>query len=149
MRYAFILLALLLFGSANPGWANDAESLRAIDASWNDLRLKADVVGLDRLLADDWLLTHSDGRVQDKKDYLQELSSRSRSNQAIENEDVNIRHYGGTAVVTGTSVQAGTSNGLPWSGRFRYTRVWILREGRWQMVASHSSRIAVENSLNR
>lgn len=145
MRYALYFIVALLFGSANSARANDADTLKTIDTSWNDLRLKADVAGLDKLLADDWLLTHSDGRVQDKKDYLQELSSRSRSNQAIENEDVSIRHYGGTAVVTGTSVQAGTSNGLPWSGRFRYTRVWILREDRWQMVASHSSRIAVEN----
>jgi ketosteroid isomerase-like protein len=145
MRYALYFIVALLFGSANSARANDADTLKTIDTSWNDLRLKADVAGLDKLLADDWLLTHSDGRVQDKKDYLQELSSRSRSNQAIENEDVSIRHYGGTAVVTGTSVQAGTSNGLLWSGRFRYTRVWILREGRWQMVASHSSRIAVEN----
>jgi ketosteroid isomerase-like protein len=145
MRYALYFIVALLFGSANSARANDADTLKTIDTSWNDLRLKADVAGLDKLLADDWLLTHSDGRVQDKKDYLQELSSRTRSNQAIENEDVSIRHYGGTAVVTGTSVQAGTSNGLPWSGRFRYTRVWILREGRWQMVASHSSRIAVEN----
>lgn len=145
MRYALYFIVALLFGSANSARANDADTLKTIDTSWNDLRLKADVARLDKLLADDWLLTHSDGRVQDKKDYLQELSSRTRSNQAIENEDVSIRHYGGTAVVTGTSVQAGTSNGLPWSGRFRYTRVWILREGRWQMVASHSSRIAVEN----
>jgi ketosteroid isomerase-like protein len=144
MRYALYFIVALLFGSANSARANDADTLKTIDTSWNDLRLKADVTGLDKLLADDWLLTHSDGRVQDKKDYLQELSSRTRSNQAIENEDVSIRHYGGTAVVTGTSVQAGTSNGLLWSGRFRYTRVWILREGRWQMVASHSSRIAVE-----
>ena len=146
MRYALLLLATLLFGLANPVRAHNTDALRAIDASWNDLRLKADVAGLDKLLADDWLLTHSDGRVQDKKDYLQELSSRTRSNQAIENEDVSVRHYGETAVVTGTSVQAGTSNGVPWSGRFRYTRVWILRQGSWQMVASHSSRIAVENS---
>lgn len=145
MRYALYFIVALLFGSASSARANDADTLKTIDTSWNDLRLKADVAGLDKLLADDWLLTHSDGRVQDKKDYLQELSSRTRSNQAIENEDVSIRHYGGTAVMTGTSVQAGTSNGLPWSGRFRYTRVWILREGRWQMVASHSSRIAVEN----
>lgn len=149
MRYALIFIALLLFGLANSVRANDADSLKTIDASWNDLRLKADVAGLDEVLADDWLLTHSDGRVQDKKDYLRELSSRSRTNQAIENENVSIRHYGGTAVVTGTSVQAGTSNGLPWSGRFRYTRVWILREGRWRMVASHSSRIAVQDPLNR
>lgn len=145
MRYALYFIVALLFGSADSARANDTDTLKTIDTSWNDLRLKADVAGLDKLLADDWLLTHSDGRVQDKKDYLQELSSRTRSNQAIENEGVSIRRYGGTAVVTGTSVQAGTSNGLPWSGRFRYTRVWILREGRWQMVASHSSRIAVEN----
>jgi hypothetical protein len=145
MRYAPFLTATLLFGLANPVGANDVDALKTVDASWNAFRLKADVAALDKILADDWLLTHSDGRVQDKEDYLQELSSRTRSNQAIENDNVSIRHYGGTAVVTGTSVQAGTSKGLSWSGRFRYTRVWILREGRWQMVASHSSRMAVDS----
>ncbi|HZH44306.1 MAG TPA: nuclear transport factor 2 family protein [Lysobacter sp.] len=135
-----LLLALLL---ALPGAAlatSDAELL-AIDACWNTLRLKPDVEGLDRLLADDWLLTHSDGRVQDKADYLGELRTRSRSNQQILNEDVRLRRYGDTAVVTGTSVQSGVSNGQPWSGRFRFTRVWVLRDGVWRMVASHSSRL--------
>jgi len=55
---------------------------------------------------------------------------------------VRIRRYGDTAVVTGTSVQAAVSDGQPWEGRFRFTRVWVLRDGRWQMVTSHSSRLA-------
>ena len=142
-------LALILFLSAAPAHANDAAAIRelaAIDATWNELRLKPDVVGLDKLLVDDWLLTHSDGRVQTKVEYLEELSTRSRANQAIRNEDVRTRIYGETGVVTGTSVQSGVNNGQPFSGRFRFTRVWTRRDGSWRMVASHSSRIERPNA---
>lgn len=88
------------------------------------------------------MLTHSDGRVQTKAEYLGELATRSRRNDAIVNEDVRLRTYGETAVVTGVSVQSGVSNGEPWRGRFRFTRVWVKRDGSWLMVASHSSRVA-------
>lgn len=148
MRFLTLLVAIwLLVAVALPLRASDAdkEALRVIDASWNSLRLEPDVEGLERLLCDDWLLTHSDGRVQDKADYLKELSSRTRANQAIGNQDVEVRLHGDTAVITGTSVQAGTSNGQPWGGRFRFTRTWILCEGEWRMLASHSSRIATQD----
>lgn len=143
MNRLFVLLLALLFSI--PAVARDTTDgeLLEIDASWNDLRLKPDVEGLDRILAEDWLLTHSDGRVQNKAEYLEELRARTRRNQAIGNEDVRLRRYGATAVVTGTSVQSAVSNGQPWSGRFRFTRVWVQRDGRWIMVASHSSRIGV------
>ncbi|KAF1714969.1 hypothetical protein CSC74_15160 [Pseudoxanthomonas yeongjuensis] len=145
MRFLILSMTAWLFLAwALPLCASDADkqALLAIDASWNSLRLESDVEGLERLLGDDWLLTHSDGRVQDKAGYLKELSSRTRANQAIGNQDVEVRLHGDTAVVTGTSVQAGTSNGQPWSGRFRFTRTWIRRDGEWRMLASHSSRIA-------
>ena len=147
MRFLILMTtAWLLAVAAWPLRASDAdkEALQKIDASWNSLRLESDVAGLERLLCDDWLLTHSDGRVQDKADYLGELSRRTRANQAIGNQEVEIRLQGDTAVVTGTSVQAGTRNGQPWSGRFRFTRTWIRREGGWRMLASHSSRIATQ-----
>ncbi|HEY1139438.1 MAG TPA: nuclear transport factor 2 family protein [Lysobacter sp.] len=133
----FALLACL------PAWAVESDAdLLALDATWNELRMKPDVEGLERILADDWMLTHSDGRVQYKADYLDELRTSTRRNQGIGNEDVRLRRYGGTMVVTGTSVQSGISNGVPWSGRFRFTRVWVQRDGTWKMIASHSSRIA-------
>jgi ketosteroid isomerase-like protein len=119
----------------------DVESLRAVDASWNALRVKADVAALAQLLADDWLLTHSDGRLQDKAAYLADLATRSRTNDAIANEDVAVRFRGLVGVVTGTSVQSGSRDGQPWGGRFRFTRVWSRRGDGWTMVASHSSRI--------
>ncbi len=143
MKRACAVLLGLWLALPLPTLADDSDAaLRAADTSWNAMRLQPDVQGLDALLAEDWRLTHSDGRVQDKADYLRELSERSRANQVIENQDLEVRYYGDSAVVTGTSVQAGTRDGQPWSGRFRFTRVWIQREGKWRMVASHSSRIA-------
>jgi hypothetical protein len=137
-----LICALVLAACTFQSIAAPAQELAAIDAGWNDLRLKGDAKGLDALLADDWMLTHSDGRVQYKADYLQELATRTRTNSVIENADVRLRTYGGTAVVTGTSIQSGVSDGKPWQGKFRFTRVWVQMQGKWTMVSSHSSRIS-------
>lgn len=137
-----LALTLALTLGALPAHATEADALAQRDSAWNTLRLQGQADQLAGLLAPDWLLTHSDGRVQTKAEYLDELRSRSRTNQAIRNEDVQVRRYGPTAVVTGVSVQAGTSAGQPWEGRFRFTRVWVQQGGDWVMVASHSSRLA-------
>ena len=139
MRALLLCLALVI---SLPALAETDAELLALDATWNELRMKPDVAGLDRILADDWMLTHSDGRVQYKADYLDELRTSTRRNQGIGNEDLRVRRYGDTMVVTGASVQSGISNGQPWSGRFRFTRTWVKRDGAWIMVASHSSRVA-------
>jgi ketosteroid isomerase-like protein len=137
----------LIFSDMDNGnartWAvpSDRDALAAVDASWNALRVAADVGALSKLLADDWLLTHSDGRLQDKAAYLADLSTKSRTNDVITNEDVAVRLYGLVGVVTGTSVQSGSRDGKPWGGRFRFTRVWSKRGDSWVMVASHSSRV--------
>jgi len=142
IRTILLALALALFAWLPVHAAESDAELLAMDASWNELRMKPDVDGLDRILADDWMLTHSDGRVQYKADYLDELRTSTRRNSGIGNEDVRVRRHGDTLVVTGTSVQSGTRNGVPWNGRFRFTRVWVQRDGAWKMIASHSSRVA-------
>ena len=141
MLKRFFFGAWLLGAVAAPARAQDAD-LQRRDSLWNSLRLRGDAGALAPLLADDWQLTHSDGRVQDKADYLAELATGRRRNGRVENLGVRVREYGSTAIVTGISVQSGVSDGVPWSGRFRFTRTWIRRDGTWVMVASHSSRCA-------
>lgn len=139
MNVSKTLLVLAL--ACAPG-AFAAEPIDKVDASWNELRQRSDVDGLDRLMDERFVLVHSDGRVQYKADYIAELRTRTRVNGPILNEDVKIRSYGNTAVVNGVSVQSAVSNGQPWSGRFRFTRVWQQQDGGWKIISSHSSRIA-------
>jgi ketosteroid isomerase-like protein len=141
MRSLFVASILLTLGLALPLSAQD-DALLHRDSLWNSLRLSGDAAALAPFLADDWLLTHSDGRIQDKTDYLAELASRRRSNSKVENLGVRIRQYDQVAIVTGISVQSGVTDGQPWSGRFRFTRTWIRHDGVWKTVASHTSRCA-------
>lgn len=118
------------------------EALQLADLQWNHFRLHGDAKALAPLLAEQWVLTHSDGRVQYKQDYLAQLATGARRNTGITNQDSAIRYYGDTAIVTGKSVQSGVGEQGPFSGSFRFTRTWVWQDGRWVMVASHSSRLA-------
>lgn len=93
------------------------------------------------LLADEFVLTHSDGRVENKHSYLQDLASSNRVNTQIENFDVQIRCFEHTAIVTGRTLQQGISAGKKWQGEFRFTRVWFYQNNQWLLQASHSSRL--------
>jgi len=116
-------------------------ALQVADTQWNTYRLHGDAKALAPLLSDRWVLTHSDGKVQHKTDYLAQLATGSRRNTGISNEDINIEIHGDTAVVTGKSIQSGVGEQGPFSGSFRFTRVWVWQDGRWIMAASHSSRL--------
>lgn len=140
-RRAVAALALVLPALAAAVTPRE-EALQLADMQWNHFRLHSDAKSLAPLLAEGWVLTHSDGKVQHKKDYLQQLATGSRRNNAITNHDSVIRYYGDTAVVTGKSVQSGVGEQGPFSGSFRFTRTWVWQDGRWMMVASHSSRLA-------
>ncbi|WP_374582563.1 nuclear transport factor 2 family protein [Pseudoduganella sp.] len=117
-------------------------ALQVADSQWNTFRLQGDAKSLAPLLADRWVLTHSDGKVQFKADYLSQLGTGSRRNTSISNEDVTVELHGDTAIVTGKSVQSGVGEQGPFSGTFRFTRTWRWQDGRWVMLASHSSRLA-------
>jgi ketosteroid isomerase-like protein len=51
--------------------------------------------------------------------------------------DVKVRTHGNTAIVTGAYREKGTSRGKPYEYHDRLTDVWMLIEGRWQVIASH------------
>lgn len=138
MPFAKILMLLAL--AAAP-LAFAAEPFEKVDSAWNELRQRSDVDGLEKLMDERFVLVHSDGKVQHKADYIAELRNRVRVNGPIVNEEVTVRSYGDTVIVNGVSVQSAVSNGKPWHGRFRFTRVWRQQEGSWKIVSSHSSRI--------
>ena len=46
---------------------------------------------------------------------------------------------GKTAVVTGAYHEKGISKGKPYEYRDRFTDVWMNKNGRWQVIASHYS----------
>jgi hypothetical protein len=137
-----MVLALAL-ATALPVAAAEAqrESLAVVDDAWNTLRQQARVEQLGQLMADDFVLINTDGRVQRKLDYLMYLAARPGLSNAILNEESSTRFYGDMAIVNSISAQSGTRDGAPWIERQRITRVWNWDGKSWLLVSSHASRI--------
>ena len=136
-------LVLALAGSAFAQPASPAvqKEIRALEVQWNDARAHADVAALGRMLADGWTVVHGDGTVNTKAEYLADLKSGARKfDGVVEISDFSVRVYGNTAIAAGKSESKVTINGQPQGGSLRFTRVYVKRDGRWIMVASHATR---------
>jgi len=143
MKYvcaAAVMIALAAPLAAQRATASVERDIRAMETQWNDARAHADVATLDRMLADGWTVVHGDGTMNTKADYLADLKSGARKfDGGVEISDFSVRVYGDTAIAAGKSESKVTINGQPQGGSLRFTRVYIRRDGRWIMIASHAT----------
>jgi ketosteroid isomerase-like protein len=102
--------------------------------------MRRDKAMVDSILAEDYILTTSDGNLVDKPRAMADLGSPDLEVEWCEIDDVSVRVYGDAAVAVGRSSVTGRLGDQDLSGRFRYTRVYARRQGRWQIVAAHLSR---------
>ena len=139
------MLAAALLAAAAPADAQSAPSTREtlieLERSWNDAVYSGDVEVIDRLLADEFLGTYDDGSRGDK---AREMDLVANFNQAVISavqDDFRVAIYGDTAVVWFTLHLVGLRQGQEAELTLRYTDVWIRRDGRWQCVSAHSTRV--------
>ena len=102
-------------------------------------QVTADTVALRRIYADDFLGIGPTGVVRSKAEVIGDFTSHALTYQSITTADVRVRIYGHTAVETGRSTMIGLDRGKVVPRDNRFTRVWVMRAGRWQLVANHYS----------
>ena len=107
--------------------------------------IRADAAALGRLLADELVYTHSTGRVDTKSSFIQSVQSKELIYEKMEHADLNVRVYGGVALLTGRSavrVRSARMAGQVQSFEIRFLNVYAKKNRAWQQVAWQSTRIA-------
>ncbi|MGH8247258.1 MAG: nuclear transport factor 2 family protein, partial [Gammaproteobacteria bacterium] len=79
---------------------------------------------------------------QSKAEFLASLRSGELKYLSVNPKEMQIRNYGATVVVTGTAAMRTQSGGQERDFRIRFLDVYVKRQGRWQMVAWQSARLA-------
>ncbi len=141
-----IVLALMLaLGIAVPFLGQTGptvEDLTRLEDAWALAVQNADTVALALILADDYVGTTAGGSVQNKDEYLVDFISGDRRTSSLTTEDLRVRVYGETAVLTHGGSAVSEYRGTSLSGRYRWTHVFVKRDGKWQAVANHVTRLA-------
>jgi ketosteroid isomerase-like protein len=138
-----LLIAVAVPGSraAQPA-ASEAE-LRALEEKLARAWVEKDRPFIEGLLAADWSVTDATGQVLTKDQVLaQTFASADRTIDSMTIDDVRVRLFGSMAVVTGRTRATGSYRGQTGSAVLRFTDVFVQRDGRWQIVASHGSSVA-------
>ena len=139
MKRYCVLLYLLCAGLSLLVWGDDKSRIIALENSWNQAELHNDAHAVDMLLADDFIMTVADGYTMNKKQMLDSVRDTSYRPDVLQSQDMNVRMYGNTAIVTGAYLEKGRDKGKPFERRGRFTDTWIQLAGEWRCVASHFS----------
>src|SRR5689334_7610552 len=115
------------------------QAIRKRDGERIQAQIHADRTALDRIYADDFIGVGPSGKVRTKPQVISDFTSGELKFQSITTDEVQVRVYDNTAVETGLSTMIGQDKGKIVPRDTRFTRVWIMREGRWQLVANHYS----------
>jgi ketosteroid isomerase-like protein len=117
------------------------QELRTLESQWQAALTRRDLAILDRLMADDYVLTTVSGEVVNKARVLAELKS-ANATAEVRNTEVSARVYGDVAIVTGLALISGKFNDKDVSTRSRYIKVYVKRQGQWRVVAAQATLIA-------
>lgn len=113
-----------------------------LEEAWRTAQLNGDVEAMDRLLSDDYIGITMNGQIVTKAQQLDRMRSRTVAVSKIDLDDVKVKLIGQTAVVTSRAEVAGTNDGQPIEGTYRYTRVYARTpNGSWKITNFEATRV--------
>jgi ketosteroid isomerase-like protein len=119
--------------------ANEEREVRAVQDQLITAYIQRDVAALERILAPEYTFVESHGRSLSRADLIDGFRSGDRVLVSYTIDDDHVRVYGATAVMTYHYRSSERYRGEDQSGEFRFLRVFVKREGRWQMVAGQET----------
>ena len=122
---------------------NVEKEVMKLEEELTKTEMQLDVDALDRIYADDIMVTAPIGLVVDKAAVMKEV--RDAAEKAVvgryDKADLKVRAYGGTAVTSYRMAAEATFEGAEIKRQFCITNVWMKRGGRWQIVARHTANL--------
>ena len=141
--WILFLVGLLSLGIATRSQAQTTggteKAVAALEQQWLQSQKTNNPDLVAPLLADKFVSTGSDGKVQSRAESLATAKATKYDSAAY--EDVKVTVFGDSAIATGVFTAKGTDpSGKPLDVNERWTDTWVkMPNGKWQCVASHQS----------
>lgn len=108
--------------------------IRQLNDDWVKAIMRADTETLNRVMADDFFFTYPlEG--DDKAQFIADVTSGDLKIQHISREQLSVRVFGSTAVLTARDSATWLYHGRELSGQYKIIMVYTERDGRWQLCA--------------
>jgi ketosteroid isomerase-like protein len=137
MSFGFLVWAATIMTASD----SSEEVLLKAEDDWTKAVVGGDALFLDHILSDDFVGWDYNGSRYTKADNKRDLTSGEWTTTSLSVEDINVRLYGNTAVVTSRAIRRGKYKGQDNTGGFRWTKVYVKTGKQWRVIAQQSTRI--------
>ena len=121
---------------------NEVEKeILTLEEELTQTEMRLDVEALDRIYADDIMVTAPIGLCVDKPAVMTEvrLAADKAKVERYDKDDLKVRAYGDTAVTSYRMTAEAKLEGTEIKRQLCITNVWLKRNGSWQIVARHTA----------
>ena len=136
---AALLIAAMLLGSAANAADLPADLAKAVK-DYDEAQIHGDKAELQRLVADDYMLVNSSGRIQSKAELIADYTAPGYKIEPFEIMQPVEKVWSDGAVMGGVVDLRGTDGGKPFAVKLRFADIWAKRNGKWQVIYTHVSR---------
>ena len=110
------------------------QELRQMNNEWVKALVRGDGPTLSRIMADDFFFAYPmEG--DDKAQFIDDVTSGNVRVEFLNRENVSVRIWGSTAILTAKDSARFFYNGRDFSGHYKIVHVYSQRDGRWQLVS--------------
>jgi ketosteroid isomerase-like protein len=110
------------------------QHIRQLNDEWVKAIVRADSEALDHIMADDFYFTYPlEG--DDKAQFIADITSGNLKIKHIAREQLNVRVFGNTAVLTARDSATWLYHGRELAGQYKIMSVFSARHGQWQLCA--------------
>jgi ketosteroid isomerase-like protein len=110
------------------------EEVLKVEKGFVDAIVRNDPDGIERFVSDEWIIINADGGIIDKERFLGVIKSGALAHDLMESDDVRVRVYGDSAVVSALTRSKGKFTGQEFSTQERSTDVFVRIDGQWRCV---------------
>ena len=122
--------------------AGDEATIKQNVEALREALLKADKAQLERLSADQISYGHSDGRVQNKAEFIDGVMTRKANVKSINFPDLKIAVAGDAAIARHIYESESETDGKPNNVRIGTLEVWQKQGGNWKLLARQGYKLA-------
>jgi len=123
------------------------QELIKLEEEWHNAYVRHDAEPLERILADDYIAVYSNGKSVNKAQSIEDLKADESIYDYSTPYDMDMRFYDNTVVIIGrTKDKWKNQKGEDLTAEYRWTDVFVKRNGRWRCVAAQVVRIPLPKS---
>ena len=117
------------------------EQVRGLLRELELAHIMSDAATLDALFAEDFVYYDYRGRALSRAECLSAIREGEVSCDSWDSDEIRVRSYGDTAIITSIETISAGDDGLEIGGRFRLTLVLVKELDNWRIVMGHETQI--------